>query len=131
HFHLLTPLADVVRKAPLIPVAGDGSSRFQPIHRDDVAAAFLRALDDPATTHQTFELGGPEVLTYREMLDEVARVLGSSKPKVNVPVPLIRIGAVVMGALPFVESPVTTEQIKMLKIDNTTNNNAAPDLVGR
>jgi uncharacterized protein YbjT (DUF2867 family) len=127
----VTQLADVVKKAPVVPVVGDGRSRFQPIHVDDVAAAFTSALDDPGSVGQTYEIAGPEVLTYEEMLDECARTLGKRKRKVHVPVPLMMPAAGIMGAIPFIEAPVTTEQLKMLKIDNTTENNATPRLVGR
>jgi NADH dehydrogenase len=130
----VSQLADVVKMkaAPVVPVVGDGRSRFQPIHLDDVAAAFERAVRDPATTAgQTYEIAGPEVLTYEEILDEAARVLGKQKPKVHVPVALMKPAAALMGAIPFIEAPVTTEQLKMLKLDNTTMQNATPTLTGR
>lgn len=131
-YQFLTALADVVKQAPVIPVVGDGRSRFQPVHLNDVSDAFERALSDPDTTAgQTYELGGPEVVTYEEILDEVALALGKKKPKVHVPVALMMPAAAVMGAIPFIEAPVTTEQLKMLKIDNTTENNAIPELTRR
>jgi NADH dehydrogenase len=130
----VSQLADVVKMklAPVVPVVGDGNSRFQPVHLDDVAAAFERALRDPATTaRQIYELAGPEVLTYEEILDECARVLGANKRKLHIPVALMKPAATVMGAVPFIEAPVTTEQLKMLKLDNTTQQNALPTLIGR
>lgn len=131
HFQFVSQLADVVQSAPLIPVAGDGMSRFQPIHRDDVSAVFARALDDPGSNGQTYEIAGPEVVTYREILDEVARTLQVDKRKVNVPLALVRLGVMAMTPLPFIEAPVTLEQLKMLQIDNTTSKNAAPNLLDR
>jgi NADH dehydrogenase len=130
-YQFVTALADVVRKAPLIPVVGDGSSRFQPIHHDDVADCFSQALRDPATVGQTYEIAGPEVVTYEQILDECARTLGKHKRKVHVPVALMTPGVALLEALPFVEAPVTREQLKMLKLDNTTQHNAAPALLGR
>jgi NADH dehydrogenase len=130
----VSQLADIVKMkvAPVIPVVGDGRSRFQPIHLDDVAAAFERAVRDPGTTAgQTYEIAGPEVLTYEEILDEAARVLGKQKPKIHVPVALMKPAAALMGAVPFIEAPVTTEQLKMLSLDNTTMQNATPTLTGR
>ena len=134
HEQFVGQLADVVRMkmAPVVPVVGDGMSRFQPVHLDDVAAAYERALRDPeTTTGQIYELAGPDVLTYEEILDECARVLGSQKRKVHVPVGLMKPAAALMGAVPFIEAPVTTEQLKMLKLDNTTQQNAVPTLTGR
>ncbi|HYI14515.1 MAG TPA: complex I NDUFA9 subunit family protein [Thermomicrobiales bacterium] len=134
HEQFVEQLADVVRMkiAPVLPVVGDGMSRFQPVHLDDVAASYERALRDPATTaRQIYELAGPEVLTYEEILDECARVLGTQKRKLHVPVALMTPAAALMGAVPFFEAPVTTEQLKMLKLDNTTLQNAVPTLTGR
>ena len=132
HAQFVSQLADVVKKAPVIPVVGDGKSRFQPVHLDDVAATFERALRDPATTvGQTYEIAGPDVLSYEEILDECARALGKQKRKMHVPMALTTPAAALMGAVPFIDAPVTTEQLKMLKLDNTTLQNAVPTLTGR
>lgn len=127
----VTQLADLIKQAPIIPVVGDGTSRFQPIHLDDVAASFVSALSHDETIGQTYEIAGPDVLTYEEILDECAATLGKKKRKVHVPVPLMMPAAAIMGAIPFIEAPVTTDQLKMLKIDNTTDDNAAPRLIER
>lgn len=127
----VSQLADIVRSAPLIPVVGDGSSRFQPVHLNDVADAFERAVRDASTVGETYDLGGAEVLTYEEILDACAEALGKRKRKVHVPVALMMPAAAVMGAVPFITAPVTTDQLKMLKLDNTTSANAVPRLVGR
>lgn len=118
HVQFASQLADVIRKAPVIPVPGDGRARFQPIHVEDVAEAFAAALDDPSTAGRTYELGGPDILTYREMVDEIATALGVRRPKVNVPIPLIRLGVAIMKPLPFLEPPVTNEQLAMLQLEN-------------
>lgn len=131
HFQFVAQLADVLRAAPVTPVAGDGRALFQPIHAGDVSAAFAAAVRDGSTSGQTFELGGPDVLTYREMLDEVARALGISKPAVNVPISLVRLGVSIMTPLPFIEPPVTHGQLDMLQLDNTTDDNAAPRFLDR
>jgi NADH dehydrogenase len=127
----VTQLADVVRQAPVIPVVGDGMSRFQPIHHADVSDCFIRALRDDATLGQTCELAGPEVVTYEQMLDECAATLGARKRKVHVPLGVMLPGVTLLQALPFVEPPVTREQLKMLRLDNTTEHNAAPNLLDR
>ncbi|HUG13674.1 MAG TPA: complex I NDUFA9 subunit family protein [Thermomicrobiales bacterium] len=124
-------MADLVKRAPVIPIVGDGRSRFQPIHLDDVSACYARALADDGTIGQTLEIAGPEVLTYEEILDECAATLGKKKRKAHVPVSLMMPAASVMGFIPFIEAPVTTDQLRMLKIDNTTDDNATPRLTGR
>ena len=131
NFQFAGQLADLVRSGPVIPVPGKGESRFQPIHLDDVAQIFALALTDDRMIGQIYEIGGPEILSYREMVDLVADSIGISKPVVNVPVPLIRLGVRLMGPLPFVEPPVTADQLRMLKFDNVATHNAAPDLLNR
>ncbi len=132
HVQFASQLADVIRSpSPLIPVAGNGTARFQPIHTDDVATAFARTLGDRGAYGQTYELGGSQVLSYREIVDEIAKTLGVRKPKVNIPIPLIRLGVKLMSPLPFIEPPVTEEQLAMLVLENFTENSATPDLIGR
>ena len=123
-------LADVVKMAPVIPVIGDGKSMFQPVHLNDVSDSFIKALDDRSTIGQTYELGGPDKMTYEDILDEIARTLGKRKRKIHVPVGLMKVAVTVMTPLPVIEPPVTNQQLKMLKLANTTDHNAAPDLVG-
>ena len=111
-------VAGLVRMSPgLVPVPGRGGARFQPIHTDDVAAVVLRALEDPSTVGQAFELGGPRYWTYREITSEVLRALGKRRLIVPMPVPLIRLvaGASELVHLPF---PVATDQLRQLRLDN-------------
>src|SRR5262249_22971759 len=97
-------VAGLIRISPgLVPVPGRGRARFQPIHTDDVAAIVVRALDDPTTIGQSFELGGPRYWTYREITLEVLDALGKRRLVVPMPVPLIRLvaGASELVHLPF------------------------------
>jgi len=128
--HFISQLADLVRSAPIVPVVGKGDARFQPVQLDDVADSFIAALRDPTTADATYDLAGPDVLTYEEILDEVMRALGKQKPKVHVPVGVMSPVMALLSALPVVEPPVTTQQLKMLKLDNTTHNNAVEHLTG-
>jgi uncharacterized protein YbjT (DUF2867 family) len=127
----VTQLADVVKKAPVVPVVGGGRSRFQLIHVHDVADAFCAAVATDASIGQIYEIAGPEIVTYEEILDECMVALGRKKPKVHVPVSVMMPAAAVMARIPIIDAPVTTDQLKMLKIDNTTAANAAPHLLGR
>jgi uncharacterized protein YbjT (DUF2867 family) len=112
-------IADLIRVSPgIVPVPGDGRSRFQPIHGGDVARIVAWCLQDPATIGQTFELGGPRYWTYREITAEVARALGKSRRVIPLPVPLISLvaGTAETAHLPF---PVATDQLRQLRFDNT------------
>jgi NADH dehydrogenase len=125
-------LADLVRKAPIIPVVGSGQSKFQPVSVTEVAEAFVAALDDPSTAGEIYELGGPDVLTYEQLLDLIAAKLGKRRRKVHVPVGLMM--PIVKLAKPLPKSlrpPVTEEQLKMLAVDNCTDESATARLIGR
>ncbi|MGC4192526.1 MAG: complex I NDUFA9 subunit family protein [Thermomicrobiales bacterium] len=129
----ITVLAGVVKRFPLTPIVGSGDARFQPVQVDDVADCFVRAIDDPdVTVGQTYELGGGKQYTYEAMIDTIARHQGVKRPKVHVPLPLMK--AVVVGTSPLPKAlrpPVTGEQLKMLSLDNTTALSATGGLIGR
>jgi len=111
-------VADLVRLSPgIVPVPGDGKSRFQPIHVGDVARVAVASFADPATVGQSFDLGGPRYWTYTEITREVLSALGKRRIIVPMPVPLIRLvaGASEMVRFPF---PVATDQLRQLKLDN-------------
>jgi uncharacterized protein YbjT (DUF2867 family) len=111
-------IASLVRLSPgIVPVPGDGSSRFQPIHVSDVAAVVVRSIADPTSNGGTFELGGPRYWTYREITREVLTALGKRRAIVPMPVPLISLvaGTAERFHIPF---PVATDQLRQLKLDN-------------
>lgn len=127
----INTLANLVRRAPVIPVVGDGTAKFQPIAVQQVAAAIKHALDDPATISQTYELGGGTTYTYEQMIDLLASKLGVRKPKVHVPARIMRPVVSLSKALPEqLRPPVTEEQLKMLAIDNATEASATARLAG-
>jgi uncharacterized protein YbjT (DUF2867 family) len=103
---------------PLVPVPGDGMSRFQPIHVGDVARCARLSLERPETIGQAFELGGTRTWTYREIAEEVARVLRKRRRVVPMPLPLIRLAAGTMEALHLRFFPVATDQLRQLALDN-------------
>lgn len=129
----INQLASLIRKAPVIPVVGSGTSEFMPVRVEEVATAFKRALDDPATTTgQLYELGGAKTYTYEELLDVIAAKLGKKKPKVHIPVGLMMPVVKLSKPLPAaIRPPVTEEQLKMLALDNSTDHSATAELIGR
>ena len=128
----ITTLAQLVKLAPVIPVVGSGRSKFQPVSVDEVAQAFVRALDDPKTAGRKYELGGGKVYEYEQMLDVIATKLGKKKPKVHVPVGLMMPVVELSKSLPkALRPPVTSEQLKMLAVDNCSDASATAELIGR
>jgi NADH dehydrogenase len=114
---LVTMLAQMVRRWPLVPVLGSGRQQLQPVPVEHVAAGFARALALPVAEKQTYEVGGSEAVTMLELLDAIARALGRTHArKVHVPLGLIRPLARVLHSLPGF--PVTPDQLLMLEEDN-------------
>lgn len=115
----VTQMMATMRSAPLFrPVPGSGKPRFRPIFIDDVTACFASALTADAATNQTIELGGAEELTLNEVLAEIARCAGVSKPAIHLPLPLMFAGAAVMQTL-LKNPPVTVDQLRMLREGST------------
>ncbi|MBI1865743.1 MAG: complex I NDUFA9 subunit family protein, partial [Nitrospirae bacterium] len=120
-------LADVIRLSPAVPVLGSGKSRFQPIYVHDMTACLAGATDD-AHAGRTFEIGGPDVLTLDQIVEEIAQALGRRRSFVHVPFPFVRPAARLFEI--FLPSPpVTVDQLTMLGEDNVCAENAAPSLV--
>jgi NADH dehydrogenase len=116
----INALAGLVRWNPVVPVAGDGKAKFQPIWVEDLVTCIVACLDDDAHSGQTIEIGGPDHLTYDEMIDIVKSALGRSRLKAHVPLALMKPMASMMEwVLP--RPPVTRDQLKMLALDNTTD----------
>lgn len=127
----ITVLANLVSAAPLVPVVGSGESTFQPIRVNEVAAAYARALDDPKTIGQIYELGGGQIYTYEEMIDLLKVKLGKRGPNIHIPVPLMKLVVSMSQPLPEkLRPPVTSEQLKMLAVNNSTASSATSSLIG-
>ena len=102
-----------VRWSPVTPVVGSGQRRLQPIWVDDVAAFFAAAIDVPAAASRTFDLGGPDRVTWNELYERIARMLGKRRRRVHVPVSVARVGATVVERFP--RAPLTRDQLTMLE----------------
>lgn len=113
-------LADLVR-LPVTPVIGDGSYKLQPVSRQTVAAVFTQALTNAAAVGESYEVGGPEQLSYREILDVIGQVLGKRRVnKIHIPLGLMR--PVVDTLEGFTFFPLTNTQLTMLLEGNICQN---------
>ena len=118
--HFIALLSKMIKAFPVVPVVGDGKYKMQLVHIDDVCAGFRKALLDERAIGKTFEVGGPDILTYDEILDAIGQALGKSKVrKIHQPLWLIRPMAGLFGS--FSWFPVTNDQITMLLEGNYTN----------
>jgi uncharacterized protein YbjT (DUF2867 family) len=117
--------AVLARYLPMLPLFGGGATKMQPVYVGDVADATVRAFEGGAKPGETYELGGPEVMTLREIVDFVCRTTGRRPALVALPFGLARImaggteiaGALSLGAFP--KALVTTrDQVELLRHDN-------------
>jgi NADH dehydrogenase len=113
-----------VRYSPIVTVIGPGLQRSQPIWVDDVAAYFAAALDRRDAAGRTFEIGGPDVVTWNELYLEIARALHKRRRLAHIPFAVARTGARLTQSLPG--APLSADQVAMLAgPDNVTSNNDA------
>ena len=104
----------------VVAIPGDGTAAFQPLSVDDLALAVARAVGEPARDGSVYEVGGPERLTYREIVDRVMRATGKRRLKLNMPVPIISaLTAVTDRILPIF--PVSHDQIRSLGRPNVAD----------
>lgn len=124
--------AAMAQLAPALPLVGGGRTRFQPVFAGDVAEAIARAADGVAEPGATYELGGPEVFTFKDLMGVVLRTTGRRRALAPVPFGIARSGALGfellsrLVPLPFLSTPLLTrDQVDMLRHDNVVSEAAA------
>jgi uncharacterized protein YbjT (DUF2867 family) len=111
--------AAMARLSPVLPLVGGGRTRFQPVFVGDVADALARAVDGDVAAGTTYELGGPEVKTFRELLEFVLATIERRRLFVPLPFPLATLQATFLQFLP--KPPLTPDQVKLLRTDNVVS----------
>jgi len=109
-------LAEMIRLSPVLPVIGTGRSKVQPIFIDDVTACIAKAVTSEVFLNRTFEIGGPDQLSYEEVTKAIAAALGVKRPMVHMPMFFMRTMATVAETV-LPKAPVTTDQLIMLQED--------------
>lgn len=110
--------AAMAQLSPVLPIVG-GATRFQPVFVADVAAAVLRAVDGRAKAGTTYELGGPQSRSFRELMELMLREIGARRPILDLPFGLAGAFAGLTQWAPG--APLTTDQIAMLRHDNVVS----------
>ena len=108
--------ASMAMVSPFLPLIGGGMTKFQPVYVDDVADAAMAALDLPEAAGRTYELGGPTVFTFRELMELTMKVMRRKRMLVEIPFWAAKIQAAVLELLP--SPPLTRDQVELLKTDN-------------
>ncbi|MFN9095915.1 MAG: complex I NDUFA9 subunit family protein [Alphaproteobacteria bacterium] len=113
--------AGLAAMLPFMPVVS-GDTRFQPVYVGDVADAAMAALADPAAAGKVFELGGPRVMSMRQVLRYILDVTGRRRPMIALPEGFVRLQARLGELLPT--PPLTRDQLILLGKDNVVSPNA-------
>jgi len=121
------PLPAVAFHNGLLPT--HHSVEMSPVSVEDVAGAFAAALENPATYGRVFTLGGPEVLTFRQILERIAAAVGRKKPILPMPIGVMRLAATLLDRIP--QFPVTRDQLTMLSEGNAAAPDEIASLLGR
>ncbi len=120
--HFFNRLASLATVLPVMPAFGGGHTRFQPVFVGDVATAIADAVEGRARAGTIYEVGGPEVKTYRECVEIVLHTIERRRPLIPVPWGLSTAKAAVLQLLP--KPLLTVDQVRQLKIDNVVSETA-------
>jgi len=115
--------AALARMSPALPLIGGGATRMQPIYVGDVAAAVAEVVDGKAKQGATYELGGPEVLTMREIMEAICAITDRNRMLVPLPFGLARLNAFFLQFAPGMLK-LTPDQVELLKSDNVVSDAA-------
>jgi NADH dehydrogenase len=109
-------LANAIKMAPFLPIFGDGKYRMQPVARDVVCGAIIHSLHMPETIGKIYELGGPDKISYIDIMRGIAQAMGKSKAAVHIPFWPVEMMAGLFDR--FKLFPLTRDQLVMLKNEN-------------
>ncbi len=110
-------ILDMLRLSPVIPIPGEGRAKFQPVYIKDWLGCINKVIDTPLSYMSTFDIGGPEHLTYKEIVETLAESAGRKKPTFNIPMGLMKMSTLFLGAV-MSSPPVTLDQLRLLESDN-------------
>jgi uncharacterized protein YbjT (DUF2867 family) len=110
-------LIEMIKLSPVLPIPGDGKAKFQPVYIKDWLTCMEKVILNPASYNSIYEIGGPEHLSYREMVEMLSKAMGKKRPAFSIPIGLMKFGALVLGKV-ISSPPVTFDQLKLLETDN-------------
>ncbi len=116
--------ADMSRLAPALPLVGGGHTKFQPVYVADVAEAVVKGVVGEIEGGKIYELGGPEVLSFKQCLQTMLKVISRSRPLVHLPWAIASMIGSVTSLIPFIDPPLTEDQVELLKSDNVVSDQA-------
>jgi NADH dehydrogenase len=118
---LFNRFAAMARFSPFLPLIGGGKTKFQPVYVGDVAAAIAAGCAGRAQPGTIYELGGPEIITFRQLLGRTLEWSGRKRLYLRIPFWVAKLGALLTAPLPNSLRPLTVDQIRMLQQDNVVS----------
>ncbi|NRP71992.1 hypothetical protein ILFOPFJJ_02886 [Ensifer psoraleae] len=113
--------AEMARLSPVLPLVGGGHTKFQPVYVTDVAEAVARAVDGKIEKGKIYELGGPQVLSFRDCLELMLKTIDRKRHLVSIPFSIASLLGSVASLVPFITPPLTADQVVLLKSDNVVS----------
>jgi NADH dehydrogenase len=117
--HFFSRFATMIRSSLVLPLIGGGSTKFQPVFVDDVTAGLLELLKRPDTVGKTYEFGGPQVYSFKALLELLLIALNRQRLLIPIPFTLAEMQARLLELLP--NPPLTRDQIRLLKTDKVVS----------
>ncbi|MBD8553824.1 complex I NDUFA9 subunit family protein [Rhizobium sp. CFBP 8762] len=109
--------AEMSRFAPALPLIGGGHTKFQPVYVGDVAEAVVKSVEGSIARGTVYELGGPEVMTFRQCLELMLKTIDRKRPLVSLPFGVASLMGSVASMVPLITPPLTSDQVTLLKKD--------------
>ena len=117
--HFFNRFAAMIRSSPILPLIGGGTTKFQPVFVDDIAAGLLELLKRPETTGKTYEFGGTRVYSFKVLLELLMTALNRRRVLISIPFALAEMQAGLVEFLP--NPPLTRDQVRLLKTDKVVS----------
>jgi uncharacterized protein YbjT (DUF2867 family) len=109
---------------PVLPLIGGGKTKFQPVFVGDVASAVVAVLDAVAAQGQVFELGGAEIVTFKQLLQKVNEYTGRNRCLITLPFFAAKIQGKILQNIPCIKPMLTVDQVRLLAVDNVVAKDA-------
>ena len=115
--------AKLAQISPVLPLIGGGKTRFQPVYVGDVAEAVTKAIESPAAAGQTYELAGPKLYSFADLMRLMLGEIGRKRVLMPLPFPIASLMGSVLQCLPSPQ--LTADQVRLLKRDNVPSAGSA------
>jgi len=116
--------AEMARFSPFLPLVGGGNTKFQPVYVTDLANAVVQSVDGKLDAGKIYEIGGPEVLTFRNCLEIMLKTIDRKRTLLPLPFGVASMIGSIASLVPFITPPLTSDQVILLKSDNVVSDAA-------